>query len=125
MTRQRISREKVKQAIPKSGGLISRIATKAGYSWTATRDFIASDEELKLLVKDEEEAIDDMAESAIIKKISEGDEQSAKWWLARRRRVKFGDSLALGNPDGTALAPVTIVEIIKTYETRPDDKPAE
>ncbi len=109
MTGKRISREKVKQAIAKSGGLISRIATKAGYSWTATRDFIAADEELKLLVKDEEEAVDDMAESAIIKKISEGDEQSAKWWLARRRRVKFGDSLAIGNPDGTPLAPTTIV----------------
>jgi len=120
VSKRALSRDKVKQAIPKSGGLISRIATKAGYSWTATRDFIAADEELKLLVKDEEEAVDDMAESAIIKKISEGDEQSAKWWLARRRRVKFGDSVALTGPDGKGPVQVENILRIITHDDDPE-----
>ena len=93
MTRPRIARAKIKAAIPESGGLIARIAKAAGYSWGATRDFIAADPELAEMVRDEEEKIDDMAESAIIKRISEGDEGSAKWWLSRRRRAKFGDSV--------------------------------
>ena len=89
----RLSRAKIKAAIPESGGLIARIAKASGYSWGATRDFIAADPELAEMVRDEEERIDDMAESAIIKRISEGDEGSAKWWLSRRRRSKFGDSV--------------------------------
>ena len=93
MQGKRLSRAKIRAAIPESGGLIARIAKAAGYSWGAVRDFIAADAELAQMVLDEENRIDDMAESAVIKKISEGDDGAARWWLARRRRAKFGDNV--------------------------------
>ena len=92
MTRK-LSKAKIRAAIQGSGGLISRICTKTGYSWGAVRNMIDADPELLALVQDEEETIDDAAESTVIKKIIDGDEQSAKWWLARRRKQKFGDAV--------------------------------
>lgn len=88
-----LSRRKIKDAIPNSGGVIARVAKKCGYSWVGVRDFIARDEELSAMMKDEEETIDDAAESTLIAKIFEGDESVARWWLARRRRNKFGDNI--------------------------------
>jgi hypothetical protein len=75
------------------------------------------------MVRDEEETIDDTAESTVIKKIIEGDEQSAKWWLARRRRKVFGDNLDL-TTKGEALPPENIVQVIvhaSDEETKPDE----
>ena len=93
MSNKKLSRAKIKAAIPNSGGLIAAIAKRSGYSWGAVRDFIQADDELKAMVQDEEETIDDMAESTVITKIKDGDEASARWWLARRRRGKFGDNV--------------------------------
>lgn len=92
MSRQRISRARIKAAIEGSGGVISTIAKRAGYSWLRTRDFIYSDSELMALLQAEEETVCDMAESVIVQRIKEGDEALARWWLARRRRTKFGEN---------------------------------
>jgi len=93
MTRPRISRNRIKNAIPGSGGVISVIARRAGYSWLRTRDFIAADPELVEMLRAEEETVNDMAEYTIITKIEDGDENAARWWLTRRRRAKFGDNV--------------------------------
>jgi phage terminase large subunit len=93
VTGSRVNRERIKKAIPGSGGLIAVIAESCKYSWATVRDFIRNDPELALMLRDEEEKIDDAAEKTVINKILSGDEQSAKWWLARRRRSKFGDNL--------------------------------
>ena len=93
MTGKRLSRAKVKAAIPNTGGLIALICRKCNYSWGAVRDFIRDDPELSAMVKNEEETIDDMAESTVINEIKNGDGSAARWWLARRRRVKFGDNI--------------------------------
>ena len=90
---ERLNRRKITAAIPGSGGLVAVIAKRCGYSWGAVRDFIRADEELTAMVKDEEETIDDMAESTVISKIKDGDEASARWWLARRRRNRYGDNV--------------------------------
>lgn len=90
---ERLNRKKITAAIPGSGGLVAVIAKRCGYSWGAVRDFIRGDEELTAMVKDEEETIDDMAESTVISKIKDGDEASARWWLARRRRNRYGDNV--------------------------------
>jgi hypothetical protein len=90
---RKLSRSKIRAAIPSSGGLIAVIAKRAGYSWGAVRDFIKADPELSAMIQDEEETIDDMAESTVIGKIKDGDEASARWWLARRRRNRYGDSV--------------------------------
>jgi hypothetical protein len=93
MTRPRISRNRIKNAIPGSGGVIAVIARRAGYSWWRTRDFIAADPELTAMLRAEEETVSDMAESVIISKIRDGDESAARWWLSRRRRGRFGDNV--------------------------------
>ncbi|GAP10604.1 hypothetical protein BECAL_01777 [Bellilinea caldifistulae] len=69
------------------------VARKAGYSWGAVRDAIRADEELSRMMQDESETVNDVAELTIVEKIKGGDENSAKWWLARTRRTKFGDSV--------------------------------
>jgi len=93
MTRARISRNRIKKAIPGSGGIVMIVARKAGYSWGAVRDAIRADEELSRMMQDESETVNDVAELTIVEKIKGGDENSAKWWLARTRRTKFGDSV--------------------------------
>ena len=46
--------------------------------------------------EDEEETILDMAESTLLKRIKEGDEQSAKWYLSKKGKMRgYGDSLAI------------------------------
>jgi len=101
MTRPRISRQRIATAIPGSGGVISMIARRTGYSWHAVRDVIDADAELLQMLRDEHEAVDDMAEATLIGKIRDGDESVARWWLARRRRQIFGESVDVtsgGNP---------------------------
>ena len=71
------------------------VARKAGYSWGAVREAIRMDEELSRMMQDEAETINDYAEITLIDKIKDGDENSAKWWLARTRRAKFGDNVDL------------------------------
>lgn len=93
MSNRKLSRVKIKDAIPNTGGLIAAICKKTGYSWGAVRDFIARDEELTAMLKDEQDTIDDMAESTMIKAIRDGDKSAAQWWLSRRRRGQFGDNV--------------------------------
>jgi hypothetical protein len=101
MTRPRVSRKRIENAIPGSGGIIRVIAGRAGYTWHTVRDVIDADAELSRMLRDEQEAVDDMAEATLIGKIRDGDESVARWWLARRRRQIFGESVDVtsgGNP---------------------------
>ena len=93
MTRPRVSRQRIAQAIPGSGGVIRVIAHRTGYTWHTVRDAIDADPELLQMLRDEQEAVDDMAEATLIGKIRDGDESVARWWLARRRRDRFGESV--------------------------------
>lgn len=45
------------------------------------------------MMQDEAEMVNDFAELTIVEKIKGGDENSARWWLARTRRAKFGDNV--------------------------------
>lgn len=93
MTRPRVSRQRIKNAIDGSGGVITVIARRTGYSWHTVRDAIDADAELSQMLHDEIESIDDLAEAALISKIRDGDDSVARWWLARRRRNQFGDGV--------------------------------
>ncbi len=90
---KKVSRAKIKNAIPGSGGIVMIVARKTGYSWGAVREAIRADEELSRMMQEESETVNDFAELTIIEKIKNGDENSAKWWLARTRRAKFGDNV--------------------------------
>lgn len=93
MTRAKISRNRVKKAIPGSGGVIAIIARRTEYSWLGVRDFIRKDEELSRMLDEEAETINDLAETKLIERIQAGDDATARWWLSRMRRTKFGDNV--------------------------------
>ena len=101
----RLSKAKIKAAIPGSGGIISVVCRRTGYSWGAVRDFIRNNPDLTAMLDEEQESVDDMAELTLIEKIRKGDEQTARWWLARRRRNTFGDgvNLEVAGKDGGAI----------------------
>jgi hypothetical protein len=120
MSNKKLNRKLIKAAIPGSGGLIAQIAKKTGYSWGAVRDFIARDPELTTMRQDEEETIDDMAEATVITQIKDGNEAAARWWLARRRRTKYGDNVDVTSAN-EKIQPVVFDydKLIENLTTRP------
>ena len=93
-TMRPISYSRIKKAIPGSGGIILRVMNKAGYkSWLSVRDFIQANPDLAEMMRAEEEILDDFAENNIGNEINQGNIDVSKWWLARRRRQKYGDSV--------------------------------
>ena len=84
------------EAIKGSGGIMSTIARKLGVTWHTADSWIRESEELMGALKDEKETILDMAESTLLNKIKEGDEQSAKWYLSKIGKLRgYGDSVAI------------------------------
>ena len=91
---RKISYARIKNAIPGSMGIITRVAHKAGYgSRNIVKNFINAHPELLEMLNNEEEVVDDIAEDTLVKKMVDGDEQTARWWLARRRRQRYGDNV--------------------------------
>ena len=72
------------QAIPGTGGIITKIAAKVGCSWHTAAKYIANYPTVQAAYQDECEKVLDMAESVVIQKITEQDEQTAKWYLAMK-----------------------------------------
>jgi transposase-like protein len=84
------------EAIKDSGGIMSTIARKLGVTWHTADSWIRDSGELMEALKDEKETILDMAESTLLKRIKEGDEQSAKWYLSKIGKLRgYGDSVAI------------------------------
>lgn len=84
------------EAIKGSGGIMSTIARKLGVTWHTADSWIRESGELMEALKDEKETILDMAESTLLNKIKEGDEQSAKWYLSKKGKQRgYGDSVAI------------------------------
>jgi hypothetical protein len=90
---ERYTAEQFIAAIDKSGGLITTIAARVGCSWNTAKKYIEQHPTVKAAYLDECERINDLAQSTILKSIQEGDAQMAKWWLAKKRKVEFGDSV--------------------------------
>jgi gas vesicle protein len=84
------------EAIKDSGGIMSTIARKLGVTWHTADSWIRESGDLMEALKDEKETILDMAESTLLKRIKDGDEQSAKWYLSKIGKLRgYGDSLAI------------------------------
>jgi hypothetical protein len=71
-------------AIPNTGGIITKIAAKVGCSWHTAKKYIDNYATVQQAYQDECEKVLDMAESVVIKKITEEDEQTAKWYLGMK-----------------------------------------
>ena len=74
-------------AIPGTGGIVTKIAAKVGCSWHTAKKYIDNYATVQQAYAAECERVLDAAESVIIKKITEEDEQTAKWYLT----MKGGD----------------------------------
>ena len=82
-------------AIPNTGGIISSIAKKVGCDWKTASRYIANYPTVAKAYENECAGIDDLAVSTVIKSIRDGDVATAKWWLGKKRRSEFGDTLDL------------------------------
>ena len=74
-------------AIPDTGGIITKIAAKVGCSWHTAKKYIDGHATVKAAYDNECERVLDLAESVIIQKLFDTDEQTAKWYLT----MKGGD----------------------------------
>jgi hypothetical protein len=71
-------------AIPGTGGIITKIAAKVGCSWHTAAKYIDRYPTIQQAYRDECEKVLDMAESVVIQKITEADEHTAKWYLTMK-----------------------------------------
>jgi len=76
-------------AIPGTGGIITTIARRVGCSWATAKKYISNMPTVRQAYQDECETAIDMAESILMKSIQEGDVQSAKWYLERKRKEAY------------------------------------
>ena len=73
-------------AIPGTGGIITKIAANIGCSWHTAKKYIDEYATVRQAYDDECERVLDLAESVVIGKLTEKDEQTAKWYLSLKGR---------------------------------------
>jgi hypothetical protein len=108
MSKRRYKAQDFIDAIPGSGGIIATIAKRVECDWTTAKIWITEKPTVAQAYADECEAVSDMAESVLLKRIQEGDDATAKWWLSRIRRGKFSERTEVTGADG---GPVEVIQI--------------
>ena len=87
---KRFTKKQVLEAISCSGGVMSAVQQKLGCkSWATAKKYVEKWEETREAWITENSHADDLAQSVIINDIKNGNVQSAKWWLERRRWREF------------------------------------
>jgi hypothetical protein len=71
-------------AIKDSAGIVSTIAKTLDCSWSTAQIYINKYEETIKAYEEEKERVLDMAESQLLKKIREGNEQLIKYYLGKK-----------------------------------------
>ena len=99
-------------AIPGTGGIIATIAKRVGCNWHTAKKYIETHPTVKLAYNNERSAIDDLAESTVLKAIQDGDVATAKWWLTKKRKEEFGETLDLT----TGGQPIQFVDLGENVE---------
>ena len=74
------------KAIPGSGGIITKIAERVGCTWHTARRYIEKHPTVLQAYTDEKEKVIDLAETTVMKAMSEGDVGTARWYLATKGR---------------------------------------
>jgi predicted transcriptional regulator len=82
----RITKGNFKKALKGSGGIYSHIARKLGVTRSAITHYINKNPELREEINQEEESINDLAESKLITKLNEGDNQMIKFRLTTKAK---------------------------------------
>jgi uncharacterized protein with ATP-grasp and redox domains len=113
MSRATYTTKQFIDAIENSGGIISNIAAKVGCSWATAQKHIKEYPTIAQAYEDECQRINDMAQSVLMKSIKDGNTQDAKWWLSKKRKAEFGESVDVTS-GGEKLERVTIIEVVKS-----------
>ena len=104
----KITKEQMLEAIQGSNGLVSKIQRKLEailgqkISWDTTEKWIHKWEEAETAVKNEKEAMLDIAENNIFKDMVNGDTATSKWYLrmkGKERGYEDTPTIQLANDD--------------------------
>lgn len=85
------STEQFRKAIVCSGGVISVIAGRVGCTWHTAKKYIDKFPTLRDAYDNELQCTNDYALAVVLQAIKDGDVGTAKWWLAKKRPLEFGD----------------------------------
>ena len=85
---EKASIKKILKAIPGTGGLKSDIAVKLDVHYRTILNYEAKYETVKQAIEEEKEKILDKAESVLFARIQEGNEDTCKWFLARKGKQR-------------------------------------
>jgi transposase len=83
---EKASVKKILSAVSGTGGLISAIAVKLGVHYHTVLNYEKRYDAVKQAIEEERDRILDKAESNLFVRIKEGDEETSKWFLARKGR---------------------------------------
>ena len=103
----KISKEQMLEAIQGSRGLVSKIQRKLEailgekISWDTTEKWIHKWEEAETAVKNEKEAMLDIAENNIFKDMVNGDTATSKWYLRMKGKERGYEDTAQLQLDNT------------------------
>lgn len=103
----KITKEQMLEAIQGSQGLVSKIQRKLEtilsekISWDTTEKWIHKWEEAETAVKNEKEAMLDIAENNIFKEMVNGDTATSKWYLRMKGKERGYEDTAKLQLDGT------------------------
>ena len=117
-SRQQYTAQAFIDAIAKSAGIVSTIATRMGCDWHTARKYIDNYPTITQAYKNECERVTDLAETELIKAIQAGDLQAVKYYLSTKGKHRgYVERQELTGAEG---GPITIREI--AYEL---EKPAD
>jgi hypothetical protein len=86
----------IKDAIKGSAGIMSIIASKLKCDWSVAKKYVYMYPETVQALQDEKEAAIDLAEKVVMKELSTGDIQTAKWYLSTIGRDRgYGDEVKI------------------------------
>jgi hypothetical protein len=104
------------EAIQGSGGIITTISERVGCDWHTAQKWIKDYPTVAQAYEDECQRINDMAQSVLMKSIKEGNTQDAKWWLAKKRKAEFGDSVDVTSGG----AAISLIRVSWDADNNPD-----
>lgn len=85
------------EKIPGTGGIIDTIAKRVGCNWHTAKRYVTEYATVKTAYDDEVEKVADMAVAVLLQSIKDGDVATAKWYLSKKRRGDFGETLDVNN----------------------------
>lgn len=85
---QKASIKKILKAIEDTGGLKTAIAAKLNVHLNTVLNYVNKYETVRQAIQEEQDKMLDKAESNLFVKIEEGDEDTSKWFLARKGKQR-------------------------------------